>query len=149
KQIPVRRGTVDAVRALDAAVAAVRAGDAVIVYPEGTTPKSGDLWPQRGKTGIARLHLQTGAPVVPMITWGAHRIYDPRSRKLRFRPRTPVTVVAGPPIDLSKWAGAPITPANLYALTDEIMIALRDMLAEVRGEPAPAQPSAARNGGTG
>jgi 1-acyl-sn-glycerol-3-phosphate acyltransferase len=147
KQIPVRRGTVDAARALDAAVAAVEAGDAVIVYPEGTTPKSGDLWPQRGKTGIARLYLQTRAPVVPIITWGAQHIYDPRARKLRMRPRTPVTVVAGPALDLSKWDGAPMTPANLYALTDEIMIALRDMLAEVRDEPAPAQPSAARNGG--
>lgn len=149
KQIPVHRGTTDAVRALEAAVAAVRAGDAIIVYPEGTTPKDGDLWPQRGKTGVARLYLQTRAPVVPIVSWGAHRVYDPRVRKLRIRPRTPVTVVAGPPLDLSKWDGAAATPANLYALTDEIMVTLRDMLAEVRGEPAPEQPSAARNGGGG
>ncbi len=148
-QIPVYRGTTDAVKSLEAAVAAVQAGQLVIIYPEGTTPKSGELWPQRGKTGIARLYLQTGAPVVPIVTWGAQRVFDPRTGKLRFRPRAQVKVVAGPPLDLSKWDGAQPTAANLYALTDEIMTVLRDMLAEIRGETAPAQPSSAPNGGTG
>jgi 1-acyl-sn-glycerol-3-phosphate acyltransferase len=59
KQIPVYRGSADAAKSLDAAAAAIRDGDSVIIYPEGTTPKSGDLWPQRGKTGVARLFLQT------------------------------------------------------------------------------------------
>jgi 1-acyl-sn-glycerol-3-phosphate acyltransferase len=148
RQIPVYRGTADAVRSLEAAIAAVKAGDAVVIYPEGTTPKDGDFWPQRGKTGIARLALATGAPVVPIITWGPQRVFDPRGKgKLRVRPRSPVTVVAGPPVDLSKWADAAPTTANLYAITDEIMLTLRDMLAAVRGEAAPAQPTAARNGG--
>jgi 1-acyl-sn-glycerol-3-phosphate acyltransferase len=144
KQIPVYRGTADAVKSLDAAVAAIRDGDGVIIYPEGTTPKSGDLWPQRGKTGVARLFLDTGAPVVPVVTWGPQRLIDPRTRKVRLRPRTPVTVVAGPPVDLSRWAGADATAANLYAITDEIMVTLRDLLARIRGEEAPEQPSAAR-----
>ena len=105
RQIPVERGTVDASKALDAAITAVKRGEGVIIYPEGTTPKSGDLWPQRGKTGIARLFLATGAPVIPIASWGAQQIFDPRTRKLRLRPRTPVTVVAGEEIDLSKWRG--------------------------------------------
>ena len=155
RQIPVFRGTADAVKSLEAATAAVRAGDAVLIYPEGTTPKAGDLWPQRGKTGVARLFLETGAPVVPIVTWGPQRMFDPRregnrpGRRLNLRPRMPVTVVAGPPLDLSKWADAAPTPANLYAITDEVMTALRDLLAGIRGEPAPEQPSAARNGGAG
>jgi 1-acyl-sn-glycerol-3-phosphate acyltransferase len=148
RQIPVYRGTADAVKSLEAAVAAVKAGDALLIYPEGTTPKSGDFWPQRGKTGVARLFLQTGAPVVPIVTWGPQRVFDPRTKKLRLR-RTPVTVVAGPPLDLSRWTDAQPTAANLYAITDEVMIALRDLLAEVRGEPAPEQPSAAPGGGAG
>jgi 1-acyl-sn-glycerol-3-phosphate acyltransferase len=137
KQIPVYRGTADAAKSLEAAADAIRSGDAVIIYPEGTTPKSGDLWPQRGKTGIARLYLATGAPVVPVVTWGAQRVLDPRTRKLRLRPRSPVTVVAGPPGDLSKWDGAEPTAANLHAITEQIMTVLRDMLAGIRGEPVP------------
>jgi 1-acyl-sn-glycerol-3-phosphate acyltransferase len=149
KQIPVYRGTADAVKSLDAAAAALEDGDGVIIYPEGTTPKSGDLWPQRGKTGVARLFLRTGAPVVPVVSWGPQLLLDPRTRKVRLRPRTPVTVVAGTPIDLSRWTGAEPTAANLYAITDEIMTVLRDLLAGVRGETAPDQPSAARRGDGG
>lgn len=143
RQIPVDRGTVDASKALDAAVAAIERGDSVIIYPEGTTPKKGDLWPQRGRTGLARLYLRTGVPVIPVVSWGAHRVFDPRSRKLRLRPRTPVTVVAGPPIDLSTWDGAPPTSANLYAITDRVMAVLREMLGEIRGETPPEPPSSA------
>lgn len=137
QQIPVRRGTVDAAKALTAAVAAVAAGGAVVIYPEGTTTKQPDLWPMRGRTGVARLWLSTGAPVVPVVSWGAQDIFDPRTSKLRLRPRTPVTVVAGPPVDLSAYQGAEATAETLYEITDLIMNRLREMLAEVRGEPAP------------
>ena len=60
-----------------------------MIYPEGTTTKEPDLWPMRGKTGAARLALATGAPVVPVAMWGPQRIFDPRTKKLRLRPRTP------------------------------------------------------------
>jgi len=143
RQIPVERGTVDASKALDAAIAAVRRGDGVIIYPEGTTPKKGDLWPQRGKTGIARVFLATGAPVIPVVSWGAQQIFDPRERKVHLRYRAPVTVVAGDEIDLSRWKGAEPTAANLYAITDEIMLVLRQMVGEIRGETPPPAPSSA------
>jgi 1-acyl-sn-glycerol-3-phosphate acyltransferase len=137
RQIPVQRGTVDAAKALEAANRAVRSGAAVIIYPEGTTTKQPDLWPMKGKTGAARLALDTGAPIVPVVMWGPQRIFDPRTAKLRLRLRTPVIVVAGPPLDLSKWAGASPATTTLYEMTDHIMQVLRGMLAEVRGEPAP------------
>jgi 1-acyl-sn-glycerol-3-phosphate acyltransferase len=137
RQIPVRRGTADAARALDAAMDAVKAGEAVVIYPEGTTTKQPELWPMRGKTGAARLALTTGAPVIPMVTWGAAQIFDPRTGKLHLRPRMPVTVVAGPPLDLSRWAGAEPSTATLYEVTDEIMVRLSDMLADIRGGSAP------------
>jgi len=147
-RIPVYRGPVDAVKALEAAVAAVHRGEAVIIYPEGTITRQPDLWPMRGKTGVARLALATGAPVIPIVMWGPERLFDPRTKKLRLWPRAPVTVVAGPPIDLSRWAGA--TPANgvLHEMTDEIMLHLRDMLATIRGEEPPALFSP-RDGGGG
>lgn len=145
-QIPVRRGTADAVRALEAAVAAVRRGDGVIIYPEGTTTREPDLWPMRGKTGVARLWFATGAPIVPLVMWGPERIFDPRTSRLRPWPRTPVTVVAGPPIDLSRWAAATPTTEALAEITDAIMLHLRDMLAEIRGGTPP--PLWARGGST-
>jgi 1-acyl-sn-glycerol-3-phosphate acyltransferase len=144
KQIPVVRGSVDAVRALDDAVNNVKAGGCVIVYPEGTTSKEPDLWPMRGKTGAARLWLATGAPVVPIVMWGPQQLFDPRTHKLRLR-RTAVTVVTGPPLDLSQWVGATPTAATLMEITDFIMLSLRDMLAEVRGGTPPplwARPTA-------
>lgn len=137
RQIPVRRGTMDAAKSLEAATAAVKAGDAVVIYPEGTTTREPDLWPMKGRTGVARLWLETGAPVVPVVTWGAQAIFDPRTRKWRPRPRTPVSVVAGPPIDLSAYRGAPATTATMHEITDAVMLRLRDLLAVVRGEPGP------------
>jgi 1-acyl-sn-glycerol-3-phosphate acyltransferase len=137
EQTPVYRGTADAAAALDAAVSAVKAGKVVIIYPEGTTTKEPDLWPMRGKTGVARLWLATGAPVIPIVTWGSQRLFDPRTHKMRPVPRTPVTVVAGPPLDLSAFAGRAPTVGTLNEITEYIMLALRDMLAEIRGGTPP------------
>jgi 1-acyl-sn-glycerol-3-phosphate acyltransferase len=137
RQIPVYRGTADAAKALDAAIAAVKSGEAVIIYPEGTTTKQPELWPMRGKTGVARLWLATGVPVIPIVMWGPQQLFDPRNHKLRLRPRTPVTVVAGPPVDLSKWAGAAPTVGALTEITEAIMLQVRDMLAQIRGGTPP------------
>ena len=136
-QIPVRRGTADAVRALEAAVVAVRGGAALIIYPEGTITREPELWPMRGKTGVARLWLSTGAPVIPVVMWGPERFFDVRTQKLRLHPRTPVTVAAGPPVDLSRWTGAEPTADALAAITDEVMLRVRDMLAAVRRRTPP------------
>jgi 1-acyl-sn-glycerol-3-phosphate acyltransferase len=145
-QTPVNRGSADAARALDAAIEAIKAGEAVIIYPEGTTTKEPDLWPMRGKTGAARLWLATGAPMVPIAMWGPEQIFDPRTKKLRLRPRTPVTVVTGPPLDLSRWLGAIPAAPVLAEITEFIMLTLRDMVAQIRGgQPPPLwNPTAGR-----
>ncbi|MEU4550482.1 lysophospholipid acyltransferase family protein [Micromonospora violae] len=137
RQIPVERGTVEAVRSLDALVNALNEGGAVVIYPEGTTTRQPDLWPMKAKTGAARLALATGAPVVPVVMWGPERIFDPRTARVSLRPRIPVTVAAGEPIDLSRWANAQPTRATLEEMTDTIMLRLRDMLAEIRGGTPP------------
>ncbi|MGB9376340.1 MAG: lysophospholipid acyltransferase family protein [Mycobacteriales bacterium] len=136
-QIPVYRGTVSASTSLRGAVAAINRGEAVVIYPEGTVTKDPDLWPMVGKTGAARLALETGAPVVPVAQWGAQRLYDRRTRKLRLRPRTPVQLEAGPPVDLSRWIGRPLSAPVLREATDEIMGRLRDLVAGLRGETPP------------
>jgi 1-acyl-sn-glycerol-3-phosphate acyltransferase len=138
QQIPVERGSLEAARSLETLVAAVRNGGAVVIYPEGTTSREPELWPMRGKTGAARLALATGAPVIPIAMWGPERMFDPRTAKLNLRPRIPVSVVAGPPVDLSRWAGASPTKPVLDEITGEIMLRLRDQLAEIRdGTPPP------------
>jgi 1-acyl-sn-glycerol-3-phosphate acyltransferase len=135
RQIPVERGSVEAVKSLDTLVEALRAGGAVVIYPEGTTTKHPDLWPMRGKTGAARLALLTGAPVVPIANWGAQQIFDPRTNRLKLR-RTHVTVTTGPPVDLSRWAGVEPTRQVLEEMSEKIMLDVRDLLGEIRdGEP--------------
>ncbi len=137
-QIPVERGTSSAVQSLDLLVDTVDGGGAVVIYPEGTTTREPELWPMKGKTGAARLALATGAPVIPVAMWGPERMFDPRTTRLNPRPRIPVTVVAGPPVDLERWAGVPPTKAVLEEMTDVIMLRLRDLLAEVRQTDPPA-----------
>ena len=138
QQIPVERGSVEAVKSLDALIEAINEGGVVVIYPEGTTTRHPDLWPMRGKTGAARLALLTGAPVIPVASWGAHTIYDPRTSKLKIRPRTPVAVTSGPPIDLSRWQEAPPTRAVLEQMTDAIMLEVQELVGHLRGEQPPA-----------
>jgi 1-acyl-sn-glycerol-3-phosphate acyltransferase len=149
-QTPVERGTVDAVKALDSAVTALKDGKCVVIYPEGTTTKEPELWPMRGKTGAARLWIRTGAPVVPVVMWGPQRLFDPRTKKLRPVPRTPVSVVAGPPLDLSRWQGATANTRTLSEITDFMMLALRDMVASLRDATPPPlwQPGRSSTGST-
>ena len=86
-QIPVYRESGRAADAYRAAVAAVRAGKGVAIYPEGTLTRDPDLWPMRGKTGAARVALETRCPVVPVATWGAQEILAPYCTRLRLLPR--------------------------------------------------------------
>lgn len=147
QQIPVERGTVEAVKSLDKLVAALAEGGAVVIYPEGTTTREPDLWPMKGKTGAARLALATGAPVVPIAMVGPERMFDPRTARFGLRPRTPVTVIAGPPVDLGRWAGATPTRPILEEMTDTIMLRIRDLVAEIRGgTPPPLWQRPARTG---
>jgi 1-acyl-sn-glycerol-3-phosphate acyltransferase len=149
KQIPVERGSVEAVKSLDVLVDAVKQGGAVVIYPEGTTTKEPDLWPMRGKTGAARLALVTGAPVIPVANWGAYKIFDARTKKLKLGLRVPVQVTSGPPVDLSRWAGAPPTKAVLDEMTEAIMLEIRDLVAGLRGEEPPPLYSHPSKKGTG
>ncbi|MFD0560250.1 lysophospholipid acyltransferase family protein [Stackebrandtia endophytica] len=136
-QIPVYRGGADAIKSLNAAITAVNDGDVAIFYPEGTTTKHPEHWPMKGRTGVARLALETKVPVIPVTVWGPHRIFNPVTKKLRIRPRTPVTITAGEPVDLSAWLDRGPSSQLLTEMTDAIMLRLRDQLAQLRGEEPP------------
>jgi 1-acyl-sn-glycerol-3-phosphate acyltransferase len=150
-QIPVERGSISAAKSIETLSEAIREGGTVVIYPEGTTTRDPDLWPMQGKTGAARVALATGAPVVPAATWGAQAIHDVRTKKVSLKPRNPVQVIVGKPVDLSRWMGEAPTREVLEEMTEAILLADRELLAELRGEPAPtgalyAAP-ARRNGG--
>jgi 1-acyl-sn-glycerol-3-phosphate acyltransferase len=134
-QIPVYREGTDAGLALRDAEQALADGECLMFYPEGTCTRDPDLWPMTGKTGVARLALATGATVVPLAHWGSHEILPYRSRRFRLFPRRTMRVVAGPPIDLSKYTE--VTPETLSAATGDIMRTIAGLLGELRGERPP------------
>jgi 1-acyl-sn-glycerol-3-phosphate acyltransferase len=137
-QIPVKRGSVDAALSLEAAVEAVRAGECVAVYPEGTLTRDPGLWPMVGKTGAARIALSTGVPVVPIAQWGAQDLLEPYGKRLHVLRHPLVHVWAGPPVDLSPWHGRPLDGAVLGEATEAILTAITHLLEQIRGERAPA-----------
>ena len=140
RQIPVDRHAADASGALVPAVEALARGEAVAIYPEGTVTRDPGKWPMRARTGVARLALLSGAPVVPIAQWGAQEVHDTHRRKgLHLLPRTTVRFRVGPPVDLSRWAGQELTAQVLEEATGAIMDAITAELAVLRGEPAPAQ----------
>jgi 1-acyl-sn-glycerol-3-phosphate acyltransferase len=137
-QIPVYRASKNAVGAYDAAVAAVRAGQCVVVYPEGTITRDPDLWPMVGKSGAARIALATGAPVVPIGQWGAQQLLAPYAKRPDLFPRKLITMKVGDPVDLSELVGDQ-SGAAVTEATKRIMAALTDLVADVRGETAPVE----------
>jgi 1-acyl-sn-glycerol-3-phosphate acyltransferase len=138
KQIPVYRGTADAAQSLREAVAALERGEAVVIYPEGTTTKDPDNWPMQAKTGIARLVLLSPeTPVVPIGQWGPHKMGGFSWRRLGRR--RPSLASVGEPLDLSRFRGKEPSGPLLREITDEIMGAVRDQVATLRGEQPPAK----------
>jgi 1-acyl-sn-glycerol-3-phosphate acyltransferase len=138
-QIPVHRGSSDAQSSLRDAVAALAAGEAVCIYPEGTVTRDPDWWPMVSRTGVARLALSTEVPVVPVAQWGPQDAVDVYRKRFRLVPRKTAFCLAGPPVDLSAYRGRPQTADLLREVTDVIMAAVRDLLGELRGETPPAR----------
>ena len=139
-QIPVHRKTTDAGLALRDAVAALRAGQCVTIYPEGTVSRDPGKWPMRPRTGVARLALMSGVPVVPVAQWGAQDILDSyRSPGVHLLPRHTVRLLAGEPVDLTPWLGRELTAEVLREATTAVMTAITGLLEQLRGESAPRQ----------
>jgi 1-acyl-sn-glycerol-3-phosphate acyltransferase len=138
-QIPVERLTKNAKGAFDAAVAAVRAGECVVVYPEGTLTRDPDLWPMAGKSGAARIALETGCPVIPVGQWGAHNLLYPYAKRPHLFPRTQITMKVGDPVPLDDLRDQPHSVPTINEATRRIMAALTELVAELRHETAPAE----------
>jgi 1-acyl-sn-glycerol-3-phosphate acyltransferase len=110
--IRVDRRSERVAQALPDAAVALRAGSTVLVYPEGRIGLDPWMWPERGKTGVARMAAMSGAPVVPVAQWNTHRVLPygaPRgllkSIVLALWRRPVVHVRFGAPVDLSGLSG--------------------------------------------
>ncbi|MFC5816037.1 MULTISPECIES: lysophospholipid acyltransferase family protein [Nonomuraea] len=140
RAIPVNRGSSEAARSLEASSERLRAGGAILFYPEGTCTRDPGLWPMVGKTGVARLALESGAKVIPVAHWGAQELLPYGEKKPRLFPRKTFRVMVGEPVDLSGYAGLPPHAQVLREATADIMAAITAQLAELRGEKAPETP---------
>ena len=124
--IPVERGSGSS-DPMRRAAAALRAGEVVIVLPQGTIPRGEAFFDPvlQGRTGAARLAAETGAPVIPVGLWGTEKVW-PRNSKvpnmaaLAHPPR--VIVQMGPPVALGG--------VDAVADTATLMAAIVDLLPE-------------------
>lgn len=120
-QVPIDRSDADASRAaLRTGLGVLRQGKVLGIYPEGTRSPDGRLY--RGKTGVARLALQSGAVVVPCAMVNTDIIQPPGRSFPRLRPRPGVLI--GKPLDFSRFEGMAGDRLVERAITDEIMYAL-------------------------
>jgi 1-acyl-sn-glycerol-3-phosphate acyltransferase len=136
-QISVDRTSTDAGDAFGTAVQAVQDGKAMVIYPEGTLTRDPDGWPMRGKTGVARIALETGCPVIPIGQWGAQEILEAYEKWPHLFPRKTVHLKVGDPISLADLAARQHTAGVVEEATDRIMFAITQLVEELRGKTAP------------
>jgi 1-acyl-sn-glycerol-3-phosphate acyltransferase len=116
-QVPIDRTSGSAAEgALSSATRILADGDLFGIYPEGTRSHDGRLY--RGKTGVARLALETGVPVIPVAVVGTDVVAPPGKT---FGSFTRPVVRFGKPLDFSRYAGLENDRFILRAITDEIM----------------------------
>jgi 1-acyl-sn-glycerol-3-phosphate acyltransferase len=113
-QVPIDRTDASAAEdAIRTGIGILKQGNVLGIYPEGTRSPDGRLY--RGKTGIARMTLETGAPVIPVAM-----VYS--TRKLPFGRKMPrVLVRFGKPLDFSRYAGLSGDRFVERSITDEIL----------------------------
>ncbi|MDA2894142.1 lysophospholipid acyltransferase family protein [Mycolicibacterium sp. BiH015] len=96
-----------------AAVDSLRRGNIVGVYPEATISRSFEL--KEFKSGAVRMAREAGVPIVPLIVWGAHRLWTKDHPKALGRNKFPVTVAVGSPIT-AHGAAADVLRASMTQL---------------------------------
>nr|MDT0662343.1 lysophospholipid acyltransferase family protein [Micromonospora sp. DSM 115978] len=138
-----RGGGRAALSAFDGAIPVLRGGDLIVVYPEGTRSPDGRLY--RGRTGVARLAMAAGVPVIPVGMLGTDRIQPIGARVPRLGAGRPV-VRFGKPMDFT---GRPDDRGSLRQITDEVMMEIQKLTgqeyvpryAPARGKPAEDGPT--------
>jgi 1-acyl-sn-glycerol-3-phosphate acyltransferase len=122
-QVPIDRTDADsALAALNTAARILSEGKVLGMYPEGTRSPDGRLY--KGKTGLARVALQTGVPVIPVAMIGTDGVNPPGSKMWRF---SRVTVKFGKPMDFTRFEGLAGNRFIERAVIDEVMYELMQL----------------------
>ncbi|MGH3694364.1 MAG: lysophospholipid acyltransferase family protein [Pseudonocardiaceae bacterium] len=122
-QVPIDRSSGSAAQAaLDTGVRLLAAGKLLGIYPEGTRSPDGRLY--KGKTGVARMALAAGVPVIPVAMVGTDKV-SPAGTKM-WRPH-PVEIRFGAPLDFTRYAGLSGDRFVERSMVDEIMYSLMDL----------------------
>ncbi|MGH3825345.1 MAG: lysophospholipid acyltransferase family protein [Pseudonocardiaceae bacterium] len=122
-QVPIDRSSGSAAQAaLDTGVRLLNAGKLLGIYPEGTRSPDGRLY--KGKTGVARMALEAGVPVIPVVMVGTDKV-SPAGTKM-WRPH-PVEIRFGAPLDFTRYAGLAGDRFVERSMVDEIMYSLMDL----------------------
>jgi 1-acyl-sn-glycerol-3-phosphate acyltransferase len=126
--IPIDRSSGKAsFAALDTAASVLEEGKLFGIFPEGTRSRDGHL--HRGRTGIARLALRTGAPVIPVGIRGTDRIQPPGASVPRLFRGCEVSF--GPPIPVEHYRNRSRDPGVYRDLTDEIMYTICQLSGQI------------------
>ncbi|SEM06139.1 lysophospholipid acyltransferase family protein [Rhodococcus maanshanensis] len=137
RHIPVDRAA--GAESYRAAVDDLRGGELVGVYPEATISRSFEL--KEFKSGAARMAIEAGVPIIPIVIWGAQRVWTKGHPKRLGRTNTPISIAVGEPIQ-------PFEPAS--ELTTKLHATMESMLHELQQgyeHPAGAYWVPARLGG--
>lgn len=129
KQIPVHRGTATAPMALDHALDALHDDQVIVIFPEGTITTDPDLHPMAPKTGLARLALASGAPVLPCALWGTANIWPKGFAKRWWPPKQDILVRIGEPMKLE---GRPDSPEDWKRCGEIVMDKVAQLVASLR-----------------
>ena len=129
RHIPVDRASGAA--SFDAAVQALKRGEPVGVYPEATISRSFEL--KEFKSGAARMAIAADVPIIPHIVWGAQRIWTKDHPKEMWRPKVPITVAVGEPIQPT------LPPVELTALLRSRMQHLLERVQDAYGPYPPGE----------
>lgn len=128
RQIPLSRGRADA-GALDEAVATIRSGAVAGIFPEGKVNPDPDGGLQRGRRGVGRIALATGAPVVPVGIWGTQDRWPKTGLHYRRPWRRTIAVVYGERIE-PRGDAESLEEAQVF--TDLVMTGIAKQVAEAR-----------------
>ena len=127
-QIPVERGSGES-GPVEKAIEWLGKDELVVIYPEATITTNPDLTPMQGKTGVGRVALATGAPVVPIAVWGSHWV-RPKKRKPVQKFRRLIALKAGDPMTFDDLRGTDPAEAAREA-TDRVVGELDRLVREL------------------